>query len=294
MEAIIALVALTLMEIVLGIDNIIFIAIVTDRLPEDQQPLARRLGLTAALVMRIMLLLTLSWIMGLTDPLFSLTNLGIPESWFVKAGEDWSTHAKEINQVSWRDLILLVGGLFLIWKSVSEIHERFEGEDDEHMASRRKLTFRGALVQIAMFDIIFSLDSVITAVGMVKPEDMWVMITAVLVAVGIMMVFAERVSRFVRKHPSVKMLALSFLIMIGTMLVAEGIGTHIEKGYIYFAMGFALIVESLNLLAANRENRGALVADGTATAPLAVETSNENTPPSDSTSTGSDSAGGNS
>ncbi|MCL4114556.1 UNVERIFIED_CONTAM: hypothetical protein GTU68_061259 [Idotea baltica] len=220
------------MEIVLGIDNIIFIAIITQRLPEEQQPTARRAGLAAALVMRVLLLLMLTWIMGLVAPLFTLTALGIPES----------------------DIILLFGGLFLIWSSVREIHERFENEDDEHKQQRRQLTFAKALMQIAAFDVLFSLDSVITAVGMVDPKDLWVMITAVVLSILVMMVFAERVSRFVTTHPTVKMLALSFLLMIGMMLVAEAIGTHIEKGYIYFAMAFAMGVESLNLMTGSRKS----------------------------------------
>ena len=247
-EAIIALIALTLMEIVLGIDNIIFIAIATDKLPEDQQPQARRIGLIAALVMRIGLLLTLSWFMQLVDPVFYLTQIGVPQSWL--AGE----HFEEINGVSWRDLILLIGGLFLIRKSVSEIHELSTGEEDEEI--KASATFGVVLFQIAMYDIIFSLDSIITAIGMVDPEDLWVMVTAVIVAVGVMLLFAESISRFVKRHPSLKMLALSFLILIGVMLVAEAVGTHVEKGYIYFAMAFALGVEGLNLMAGNRKSEG--------------------------------------
>ena len=246
MEALIALVALTVMEIVLGIDNIIFIAIVTDKLPEDEQPLARKAGLAAALVMRVLLLLTLTWIMGLTEPLFKLTSLGIPATLLPEARFD------VVNEVSWRDLILLGGGLFLIGKSVDEIHDRFEGDQDDEDIKAPK-SFKSVLIQIAVLDIIFSLDSVITAVGMVEPSQLWVMITAVCVAVAVMMIFAESVSRFVKNHPSVKMLALSFLIMIGIMLVAEGLGSHIEKGYIYFAMAFAVVVESLNLWAGNRD-----------------------------------------
>ena len=246
MEAFIALIALAVMEIVLGIDNIIFIAIVTDRLPEEQQPLARRCGLVAALVMRILLLLTLTWIMGLVAPLFELTSIGIPSGWLPEE------RFQAINEISWRDLILLGGGIFLIGKSADEIHDRFEHETEEANIKPPK-SFRAVLVQIAILDIIFSLDSVITAVGMVDPSQLWVMITAVVIAVLVMMIFAERVSRFVRNHPSVKMLALSFLIMIGVMLVAEGLGQHINKGYIYFAMGFAITVEGLNLWAGNRD-----------------------------------------
>lgn len=256
MEAIIALIALTVMEIVLGIDNIIFIAIITQRLPEEQQPTARRAGLTAALVMRVLLLLMLTWIMGLVAPLFTLTDLGVPASWF---GPEMNERAMEINKVSIRDIILLFGGLFLIWSSVREIHERFEDDHDEHQ-QRRQLTFTKALLQIAAFDVLFSLDSVITAVGMVDPNDLWVMITAVVLAIVVMMIFAERVSRFVTTHPTVKMLALSFLLMIGMMLVAEAIGTHIEKGYIYFAMAFAMGVEALNLMTGGRKSEKPVVA----------------------------------
>lgn len=256
MEAIIALIALTVMEIVLGIDNIIFIAIITQRLPADQQPTARKAGLAAALVMRILLLLMLTWIMGLVEPLFTLTSMGVPESWF---GPEMDERAIQINSVSVRDIILFLGGLFLIWSSVREIHERFEVEDEDHK-KQRQLTFVKALLQIAAFDVLFSLDSVITAVGMVDPKDLWVMITAVVLSILVMMIFAERVSRFVSTHPTVKMLALSFLLMIGMMLVAEAIGTHIEKGYIYFAMAFAMGVEALNLMTGDRKKTEKSVA----------------------------------
>ncbi len=238
MEYLIALIALTAMEIVLGIDNIVFIAVVTGRLPEDQRPGARRLGLVLALVTRILLLLTLSAIMKLTTPLFEITSLGLPEEWL----------SEEMIEVSWKDLILFFGGLFLIWKSVHEIHKKLEGGEGEHHVPV-KVSYGGVLVQIALLDVIFSLDSVITAVGMVKgdPTGLAVMITAIVLAIVVMLIFAGRVSDFVERHPTVKMLALSFLILIGVMLVAEGIGTHIDKGYIYFAMAFSLIVEMLNL-----------------------------------------------
>lgn len=239
LESIVALVALTLMEIVLGIDNIIFIAILTDRLPEENQDKARKIGLAIAMLMRVALLMTLTAIMQLTQPLFQLTDLGIPLAWLP------TEHVEEINNVSWRDLILLGGGLFLLGKSVREIHEQFEGEDELHVA--KKTTFRGVLIQIVILDIIFSLDSVITAVGMVEPSQLWVMVTAIILAVVVMMLFARRVSGFVKDHPTVKMLALSFLIMIGVMLIAEGVGTHINKGYIYFAIAFSLGVEVLNI-----------------------------------------------
>lgn len=237
MEYLIALVALTAMEIVLGIDNIVFIAIVTGRLEESQQPPARRIGLGLAMIMRILLLLTLSWLMGLTEPLIHLDQIlplrGVSE---------------EILNVSAKDLILFAGGLFLIWKSVHEIHMKVAGAE-EHHREIRQVTFTGVVIQIGIMDIIFSLDSVITAIGMVKADKLGlaVMITAIILAVTVMLIFAEAVSRFVEKNPTLKMLALSFLLLIGVMLVAEGIGTHIDKGYIYFAMAFALGVEVLNL-----------------------------------------------
>ncbi len=235
MEALIALIALTAMEIVLGIDNIVFIAILVDRLPEHQRAKGRTLGLSLAMGTRILLLLTLTWILKATNPIFTLSALGIPESWL----------AMEVNEVSWRDIILLVGGLFLVGKSVHEIHEKLEGPHEDGHGSRKAVSFSSVLIQIAILDIIFSLDSVITAVGMA--DELWIMVTAVVLAVGVMMVFAGAVSRFVERHPTLKMLALSFLILIGVMLIAEGIGTHVNKGYIYFAMAFALLVEALNL-----------------------------------------------
>ncbi len=236
MEALIALVALTAMEIVLGIDNIVFIAILVGRLPEHQRAKARNLGLGAALVTRILLLLTLSWILGLTAPIFTLSILGIPESWM----------AEEAYTVSWRDMILLAGGLFLVGKSVHEIHENLEGHGPGR-ETKQAANFASILIQIAVLDIIFSLDSVMTAVGMAN--QLWVMILAIVLAIGVMLVFAGTISRFVERHPTLKMLALSFLILIGVMLIAEGIGTPINKGYIYFAMAFALMVEALNLKA---------------------------------------------
>jgi len=243
----IALIALTAMEIVLGIDNIVFISVVSGRLPEAERKSARQIGLLAAMGTRVLLLLTITWIMQLTHPIFSLSQAGLPSDWL-----EYLRNHKELNEFSWRDLILLVGGLFLIRSSVVEIHNKIEGAHDDHEAAR-KVTFAGVIFQIAVLDIIFSLDSVITAVGMA--ESIWVMITAVVVAVGVMMVFAGTVSGFVEKHPTVKMLALSFLLLIGVMLVAEGIGTHIEKEYIYFAMGFALFVEFLNLRAKAKAER---------------------------------------
>ncbi len=239
MEPIIALIALTAMEIVLGIDNVVFIAVLAGKLPKEQQARARNLGLGAAMVTRILLLCTLTWILKLEEPLFSLVDLGIPASWL----------AEEVNHVSVRDLILLVGGLFLIGKSVHEIHDKLEGHAGEKKTNAAA-SFGGVLVQIAILDIVFSIDSVITAVGMAR--ELWVMILAIVLAVGVMLVFAGTVSRFVERHPTLKMLALSFLILIGVMLVAEGIGTHVNKGYIYFAMSFSLIVEALNLRMRNK------------------------------------------
>ncbi|MEX2173604.1 MAG: TerC family protein [Pirellulaceae bacterium] len=235
----VALVALTAMEIVLGIDNIVFISVVSNRLPLEQQKRARQIGLLLAMGMRIVLLFGISYVVKATEPLFSIDQLPLPT-----ALTAWLTGHVEINEVSWRDLILLVGGLFLIRSSVIEIHNKTEGEDHDH-ESAKKATFGRVIAQIVMLDAIFSLDSVLTAVGMA--ESLWVMVTAVVLAVGVMLVFAGTVSAFVEKHPTVKMLALSFLLLIGVMLVAEGIGSHIEKGYIYFAMGFALLVEVLNL-----------------------------------------------
>jgi len=242
MESVIALLALTALEIVLGIDNIVFIAIVTSRLPAALAPRARRLGLELAMGTRILLLLTLSAMLRLTTPLFHLSALGLPATWLSEAAE----------AVTGKDLILLTGGLFLIGKSATEIHERIEGETPTRPPSPPP-TFAAALATIAVMDMVFSLDSVITAVGMVRTDgaSYWrgiaVMVTAIVLAVGVMMVFAEPVSRFVETHPTLKMLALSFLLLIGVMLLAEGAGTHIDKGYIYFAMAFALAVEALNL-----------------------------------------------
>jgi len=249
MDLLIALVALAAMEIVLGIDNIVFIAILTDRLPEEQRSSGRRIGLSIALVMRIFLLLGISWVMGLTTPVFAWTDFGAPDSWFeVAADAEFAAHDAEqmeqVRTVSGRDLILLLGGLFLIFKTVKEMHEQIGGE--EHMTGGKKpITFTAALFQIALLDLVFSLDSVITAVGMV--DNVWIMIVAMIIAVGVMVAFANRVSNFVTENPTLKVLALSFLMLIGVMLLAEGAGTHVEKGYIYFAMAFSLFVEFLNM-----------------------------------------------
>jgi predicted tellurium resistance membrane protein TerC len=229
-----ALVTLTAMEIVLGVDNIIFLVILTGRLPAGQQPQARRLGLGLALGTRLLLLLALSWLLGLTQPVFRLTDLGVPGGWLSPA----------TSELSGRDLILIAGGLFLIAKSTYEIHHKIEHRETDRPAARGSAGFGWTLAQIAVMDIVFSLDSVITAVGMAR--QIWVMVVAMVVAVGVMLAFAGPISQFVQRHPTLQMLALSFLILIGVQLVAEGIEKHIERGYIYFAMTFALVVEVLN------------------------------------------------
>ena len=218
----IALATLTFLEIVLGVDNIIFISILSGKLPPEQQPRARRLGLAGAMLTRILLLFSLAWIIRLTRP------------WFTVLGQE----------ISGRDLILILGGLFLLAKSTYEIHDKLEGEVG-HASARVPASFMSVIVQIMLLDIVFSLDSVITAVGMV--DELWVMVTAVIIAVAIMMASAEPISAFVHKHPTVKMLALSFLLLIGLSLVLEGFDHHIPKGYIYFAMGFSVFVEMINL-----------------------------------------------
>ena len=235
-EWLIPLFTLTALEIVLGIDNIIFIAIVASKLPPEQRKRARQLGLMLALGSRLLLLFTLTFIMGLKEPLFTLG--------------DWLPLSDEAREVTGKDLIMLLGGMFLIAKSTHEIHEKLEGQahsDGEQQAGVARATFSVVITQIILIDIIFSLDSVITAVGMVKPEMLWVMITAMVISVGVMLMFAGRVSDFVERHPTMKMLALSFLILIGVLLVAEGTGQHIDRGYVYFAMAFAVGVELLNL-----------------------------------------------
>ena len=239
-----ALVALAAMEIVLGIDNIVFIAIVSGRLPKQQQPAARTLGLAVAMITRILLLLSITWILRMKEDVFLWTSLGVPAAWF-----EGMEHADDVIGVSIKDLVLLAGGLFLIASSVHEIHQQIEGEADEHQVSG-KATFGRALGQIAVMDIIFSLDSVITAVGMA--ERVPVVIAAIVIAVLVMMLFAGPVGKFVEANPTLRMLALSFLILIGVMLVADGVGTHIDKRYIYFAMAFSVFVEFLNLRAKRR------------------------------------------
>lgn len=237
-----ALLTLSLLEIVLGIDNIVFLSILVDRLPEHQRKTARLIGLGLAMFARLLLLFSITWIMGLTKPVFSFH---LPEFLW-----DLSPAYKEhhgLLGVSVKDLILFFGGAFLIWKSTKEIHHKLEDAEESGVVVKTT-SFASVLVQIIMIDIIFSLDSVITAVGMVNdPSRVSLMMTAVLISVGVMMLASGSVSAFVSKHPSVKMLALSFLILIGTTLMAEGFHFHFPKGYIYFAMAFSLGVELLNL-----------------------------------------------
>ena len=221
-EGLLALITLTFLEIVLGVDNVIFISILSGKLPASQQKNARRTGLLAAMLMRIGLLISIAWIVRLTQPLFTILS----------------------NDISGRDLILIVGGLFLIGKATLEIHERLEGEE-HHATTRVAPSFSAVIAQIMLLDIVFSLDSVITAVGMA--EDVSIMITAVVLSVAIMMFSAEPISHFVGVHPTIKVLALSFLLLIGVSLVGDGLDMHVPKGYIYFAMGFSVFVEMINL-----------------------------------------------
>ncbi|MEM8677972.1 MAG: TerC family protein [Planctomycetota bacterium] len=275
MEWIVAVVALVGMEVVLGIDNLVVLAIVTGKLPEQQRPLARRIGLLLALVMRIVMLFTITFLMRANQPVFYLTDIGFPSDWFAAKGEvihpesadehfarlqnpdgeaRGARYSYEVNAISVRDLIMILGGLFLIRSSVKEIHHKIE-----HRSKQQNVTsvssFRGAIMQIAAFDMLFSFDSVITAVGMA--EDVWVMVVAVVLAIAVMMMFADSISDFVNRNPTLAMLALSFLILIGVMLVAEGLGTHVNKKYIYFAMAFSLAVELLNLRAKSIESPAA-------------------------------------
>jgi predicted tellurium resistance membrane protein TerC len=234
----ISLVTLTILEIVLGIDNIVFITILAGKLPEAQQPKARKLGLAAALITRLLLLASLSWVVRLTAPLFTVAH----------------------QEISGRDLVLILGGLFLLYKSTTEIHEKVTHEED--MAGkplkpqgRAKVAFAGVIIQIMFLDIIFSLDSVITAVGMV--DNLYVMMTAVVLAVILMLMAVNTISRFVNEYPTLKMLALSFLILVGVALIAEGFDVHIPKGYIYFSMFFSMAVEALNIRASKGRKKAA-------------------------------------
>lgn len=237
-EAWIALLTLTVMEIVLGIDNIVFISILVDKLPEEQRAKARFLGLGFAMVTRILLLLSITWVMQLKEPLLQISSYDL----------------------SGKDIILILGGLFLIWKSTKELHHKVEGHAEEATnASKGKAVLGAILVQIAILDIVFSLDSVITAVGMV--DHISIMIIAVMVAVGFMMIFAGAVNNFISRHPTVKVLALSFLLLIGTTLIAEGFHFHFQKGFVYFAMAFSVFVEMLNVRMKTKAARLTLEAE---------------------------------
>jgi len=226
----IALATLTALEIVLGIDNIIFLSVLVSRLPPARRNVARRLGLALAMITRIVLLLSLTWMMRLTEPLFTL----------------W-------QEISGRDLILIGGGLFLLWKSVHEIHNSLEGEGDDGQPAPKTAGFAGVLVQIALIDIVFSLDSVVTAVGLA--DQVSVMVLAIVISVAVMMVSARAIGEFVDAHPTIKMLALAFLVLVGVTLIAEGFDAHVPKGYIYFAMAFSIAVEMLNIRMRNRRGR---------------------------------------
>jgi len=226
-DGLIALATLTFLEVILGVDNVIFISILAGKLPPDQQPRARRLGLAAAMITRLLLLMSLAWMIRLTQPLFTLFE-----------------HA-----VSGRDLILLAGGLFLLGKATLEIHEKLEG-DEGHASARVYPSFAAVIFQIMVLDIVFSIDSVITAVGMA--EDLEIMVAAVVIAVAIMMISSGAISEFVNRHPTIKVLALSFLLLIGVSLIGDGFGMHLPKGYIYFAMGFSVFVEMINLRASKK------------------------------------------
>lgn len=252
-ENMVALLTLTTLEIVLGIDNIVFISILSSKLPEEQRGKARQIGLFVAMFSRILLLLSLSWIMGLTKPLFELPTLGLVKH----TGADGVAHSG--IPMTGKSLILLIGGLFLIFKSVKEIHHKLEGHESPSgqqpdpargISGRKVATFGSVITQVVLIDVVFSLDSVITAVGMTQNKA--VMIAAVVIAVIVMMIAVNPISNFVEKHPTVKMLALSFLLLIGVLLVAEAFEQKIPKGYVYFAMAFSLLVEMLNI----RSGRG--------------------------------------
>ncbi len=231
-----SLVTLTAMEIVLGIDNVIFLSILTDRLPPAQRGKARLIGMSLAIGMRLVLLLSITWIMQLTQPIFG-------------PSPEW------LGWLSWRDVILIAGGLFLLYKGTTEIHESIEGEDHDADGSRPPARFMTTILQIGLLDVVFSLDSVITAVGM--SNQLPVMIAAILISMGVMLAGAQTVAGFVSRHPTVRMLALSFLVMIGMTLIADGFGAHVPKGYIYAAMAFSAAVEILNRLAGRKRRVGA-------------------------------------
>ena len=244
-----ALITLIVLEVVLGIDNLIFISILTNKLPDAQRPAARRIGIGLALVLRLLLLSAIAWIVGLTAPVFDLGMTGPPDEHGIPVFE---------TEFSWRDLILIAGGLFLVWKSTTEIHHTLDPEPSHNAFTGKTagLTFSSAIVQILILDMIFSIDSILTAVGMTN--HLPIMIVAVVVAVTVMMVAAGPLARFINNNPTVVMLALAFLLMIGMVLIADGFGIHVPKGYIYAAMAFSALVESLNLL--SRRRRAAAAA----------------------------------
>ncbi len=234
-DALFSLITLTLMEIILGIDNIVFISIVAGKLPEDQQPRARNLGLLLALGFRIALLLSINWIVQLKDPVFNLGDLvGLP----------MSEHLHHSFDLSWRDLILIAGGVFLMIKTILEMHHKLEGEEESGETVKKGSSFFQVISMIIVLDIVFSFDSILTAVGLAN--DVRIMIIAVVISLGIMLIAAGPISRFINERPTMKMLALSFLLLIGFMLIAEGFEQHVDKGYIYFAMAFSFLVELLN------------------------------------------------
>jgi predicted tellurium resistance membrane protein TerC len=255
-EAWAALATLIVMEVVLGIDNLIFISILSNKLPENERQRARRIGIGLALIMRLLLLFSIAWLVGLTTPVF---NLGI------SGGLDSHGQPSFETSFSWRDLILIAGGLFLLWKATKEIHHNVDPSpnDDVFDTSRRTIGFGAAIVQILLLDLVFSIDSILTAVGMT--EHVIIMVIAVLVAVGTMLLAADPLANFINKNPTVVMLALGFLLMIGAVLIADGFGVHVPKGYIYAAMAFSALVEGLNMVARRarvRKEAAAAKADG--------------------------------
>jgi predicted tellurium resistance membrane protein TerC len=244
-----ALIALVVMEVVLGIDNLIFISILSNKLPEEQRLKARRLGIGLALVMRLVLLSMIAWIVGLTAPVFDLGISGAPNQYGQPTFE---------TEFSWRDLILIAGGLFLIWKATKEIHHNVDPVPSDDVLDKKKvaaLNFGSAIVQIIILDMVFSIDSILTAVGMT--DNLAIMVIAVVTAVTVMLLAAEPLANFIARNPTVVMLALGFLLMIGLVLIADGFGAHVPKGYIYAAMGFSVLVEGLNMLSRKAQQRKA-------------------------------------
>lgn len=241
-SVVVSVIALTAMEIVLGIDNIVFISILSGRLPKSKQPAARKVGLALAMLTRIALLFCLSWLIHMDEPFVKFSNL----TWLPETFRIWLVEQHhEVDGISARDVVLLAGGLFLLYKSVHEIHERLDERDEDSDEPKKQVSFLSVITQIAVLDIVFSLDSVITAVGMV--EQIWIMVAAIIIAVGVMLAFSEVVADFIDKRPTIRILALSFLILIAVVLISEGFGTPINKGYVYFAMAFSLAIEFLNL-----------------------------------------------